>query len=95
MLPGMTFLMVWLCVVCGCVISAVFFLVSDGIKHPLSQQVKIHKIAKNMIPNANFAERKPKEKCDIHKEKYGSCGYFNTQMLPRVTHTFTKNIVCV
>ncbi len=53
------------------------------------------KIAKNMIPNANSAERNPKTHCDIHKEKYGSLVYFDTQMLPRVAHTFTKNILCV
>jgi hypothetical protein len=40
------------------VISAVLFLVGDGINHPLSQQVKIDKIAKNMIPNANSAKKK-------------------------------------
>ncbi len=38
----------------------------DGI-HPLSQQVKMDEIAKNMIPNANSAERNPKAQCDIHK----------------------------
>jgi hypothetical protein len=54
-----TFLVVWLCVVCGCVISAVLFLVGDGINHPLSQQVKMDVIAKNMIPNANSAKKKP------------------------------------
>jgi hypothetical protein len=36
------------------------------------------KIAKNMIPNANSAERNPKAQCDIHKEKYGSFEYFDT-----------------
>jgi hypothetical protein len=41
------------------VVSAVFFLVGDGINHPLSQQVKMDKIAKNMIPNANSAKKKP------------------------------------
>jgi hypothetical protein len=49
---------VWLCVVCGCVISAVLFFVGDGINHPLSQQVKMDKIAKNMIPNANSVIKK-------------------------------------
>ncbi len=44
--------------VCGCVISAVLFLVGDGINHPLSQQVKTDEIAKNMIPNANSAKKK-------------------------------------
>jgi hypothetical protein len=39
------------------VISAVLFLVGDGINHPLSQQVKMDKIAKNMIPNANCAKK--------------------------------------
>jgi hypothetical protein len=57
-LPGVTFLVVWLCVVCGCVIPAVLFLVGDGINHPLSQQVKMNEIAKNMIPNSNSAEKK-------------------------------------
>ncbi len=66
------FLVVWLCVVCGCVISAVLFLVGGGINHPLSQQVKMDEIAKNMIPNTNSAERNLKVQCDIHKEKYGS-----------------------
>ncbi len=80
---------------CGCVISAVFFLVGDGINHPLSQQVKMDKIAKDMIPNANSAERNPQAQCDIHKQKYGLCVYFDMQMLPRVAHTFTKNVVCV
>ncbi len=84
-----------MCVVCGCLISAVLFLVGDGINHPLSQQVKMDEIAKNMIPNANSAERSPKVKGDIHKEKYGSCVYFDTEMLPRVAHTFTKNVACV
>jgi hypothetical protein len=73
------------------------FLVGDRINHPLSQQVKMDKIAKNMIPNANSdsAERNPKAQCDIHKEKYGSFVYFSTQMLLRVAHTFTKKVVCV
>ncbi len=48
-----------------------------------------------MIPNANSAERNPKAQCDIHKEKYGSCVHFDMQMLPRVAHTFTKNVACV
>jgi hypothetical protein len=52
-----TFLVVWLCVVGGCVISAVLFLVGDGINHLLSQQVKMDEIAKN-IPNANSAGKK-------------------------------------
>ncbi len=76
-------------------VSAVLFLVGDGINHPLSQQVKMDKIAKNMIPNANSAERNPKAQCDIHKEKYELCVYFDTQMLPCVAHTFTKNVACV
>jgi hypothetical protein len=50
------------------------------------------KIAKNMIPNANSAEKKPKAQCDIHKERYGSCVYFDTEMLPHVAHTFTKTL---
>jgi hypothetical protein len=59
-LPGVTFLVVWLCVLCGCVISAVLFLVGDGVfNHPLSQQVKMDGIAKNMIPNAKSAKKKP------------------------------------
>jgi hypothetical protein len=60
---------------------------------PLSQQVKMDKIAKNMIPNAHSAERNPKVQCDIHQGKYGP--YFDMQMLPRVEHTFTKNIACL
>jgi hypothetical protein len=51
-------------------------------------------IAKNMIPNANSAERNPNAQCDIHTEKYGPCVYFDMLMLPRVAHTFTKNIAC-
>jgi hypothetical protein len=47
-------------------------------------------IAKNMIPNANFAERNPTAQCDVHKERYGSCVCFDTEMLPGVAHTFTK-----
>jgi hypothetical protein len=42
-----------------CDISSAFYLVGDGINHPLSQQVKMDHIAKNMIPNANSAEKKP------------------------------------
>ena len=53
------------------------------------------KIAKDMIPNANSAERNPQAQCDIHKQKYGLCVYFDMQMLPRVAHTFPKNIACV
>jgi hypothetical protein len=72
-----------------------FFLVGDGINHLLSHQVKMDEIAKNMIRNANFSERNPNAQCDIHAEKYGSCVYFDTLMLPRVAHTFTKNVACV
>jgi hypothetical protein len=43
------------------------------LSHPLSQQVKMDEIAKNMIPNALSAERNPKVKCDIHQGKYGLC----------------------
>jgi hypothetical protein len=53
------------------VISAVLFLVGDGINHPLSQQVKMDEIAKNMIPNGHSAERNPKAQSDIHQGKYG------------------------
>jgi hypothetical protein len=67
----------------------------DGINYPLSQQVKMDKLAKNMIPNAHFAERNPKAQCDIHQGKYGPCVYVDTQRLPRVAHTFTKNVACV
>jgi hypothetical protein len=56
-LLGVKFVVVWLCVVCGCVISAVLFLVGDNINHPLSQQVKMDEIAKNMIPNANSTKK--------------------------------------
>ncbi len=38
-------------------ISAVLVLVGDGINHPLSQQVEMDKIAKNMILNANSAKK--------------------------------------
>ncbi len=80
-----------MCCVWMCSISSAFF-VGDGINHPLSQQVKMDKIAKNMIPNANSAKRNPKAQCDIHKKKHGLCVYFDTQMLPRVAHTFTTNV---
>jgi hypothetical protein len=94
-LPGVTFLVVWLCVVCGCVISAVFLLVGDGINHPLSQQVKMNKIAKNMIPSANSAERNQKRSVTFTR-KNTDRGYILTQkMLPRVAHTFTKNVAWV
>jgi hypothetical protein len=49
---------------CGCVLCVdvgypqCFFLVGDGINHPLSQQVKMDKIAKNMVPNTNSAKKK-------------------------------------
>ncbi len=82
-----------------------FFLVGDGINHPLSQQVKMDEIAKNMIPNIHSAERNLKAQCDIHQGKYEPCDilthkcylcvYFDTQLLMRVAHTFTKNIACV
>ncbi len=52
-------------------------------------------ITKNMIPNAHSAERNPKMQCDIHQGKYRPCVYFDTQMLLRVAHTFTKNVACV
>jgi hypothetical protein len=41
-----------------CGISSAF-LVGDGIKHPLSQQVKMDEIAKNIIPNAISAKKNP------------------------------------
>jgi hypothetical protein len=71
-----------LCVVCGCVISAVLFLVGDGINHPLSQQVKMDKVAKNMIPNAHSEERNPKAQCDIHQGKYGLCDILTRKCYP-------------
>jgi hypothetical protein len=74
------------------VILAGLFLVGDSINNPLSHQVKMDEIAKNMIPNANSAERNPNAQCDIHKEKYGLCVYFDTQMLPRVAQIFTKTL---
>ncbi len=48
-LPGVTFLVVWLCVVCRCVISAVFFFVGDCVNQSLSQQVKMDEIAKRFL----------------------------------------------
>ncbi len=54
-----------------------------------SQQVKIDKIAKNMIPNANSAERNP----NAQRKDMGV--YFDTEMLLLVAHTFTKNVACV
>jgi hypothetical protein len=39
-----------------CDISRAIF-VGGGINHPLSHQVKMDKIAKNMIPNANSANK--------------------------------------
>ncbi len=47
-----------MCGVWMCDISSVV-LVGDGINHPLSQQVKMDVIAKNMIPNANSAKKNP------------------------------------
>jgi hypothetical protein len=44
------------------VILAGFFFVGEGINHPLSCQVKMDEIAKNMIPNANSAK---KAKCIV------------------------------
>jgi hypothetical protein len=69
--------------------------VGDGINHPLSHQVKMNKIAKNMICNANSAERNSNVQCDIHAEKYRLCVYFDTLMIPLVAHTFAKNVACV
>jgi hypothetical protein len=40
------------------VILAGLFFVGDGINHPLSHQVKMDKIAKKLIPNANSAKKK-------------------------------------
>jgi hypothetical protein len=78
-----------------CVISAVLFLVGDSIYHPLSQQVKTDEIAKNMIPNANSAERNPKAQCVIRKENTDHVYIFTRKvMLPCVAHTFTKTL-CV
>jgi hypothetical protein len=42
------------------VISAVLFLVVDGVNHPISRQVKMDKITKNMIPNASSAKKQAK-----------------------------------
>ncbi len=81
--------------VCGCVISAVHFLVGDGINHPLSQQVKMDKIAKNMILNANSAKKKQMHSVILARKKYESCVYFDTLMLPRVALTFAKTVACV
>jgi hypothetical protein len=39
------------------VILAGLFFVGDDINHPLSHQVKMDKIAKKMIPNANSAKK--------------------------------------
>jgi hypothetical protein len=69
-----------------CVISAVLFLVGDGINHLPSQQVKMDEIAKNMIPNANSAERNPKAQCDIHKKNMDRV-YILTRECYRVWHT--------
>jgi hypothetical protein len=56
-------------------------------------------IAKNMIPNANSAERNPKAQCDIHKEKYGSCEYFDTEIYGNATacgtHIYEKHCTCI
>jgi hypothetical protein len=49
-------------------------------------------IAKNMITNTKSAEKKPNAQCDICLEKYKSCVYFDTLMLPRVALTFTKTV---
>jgi hypothetical protein len=39
------------------VILAGLFFVGDGINHPLSRQVKMDEIAKNMISNAKSAKK--------------------------------------
>jgi hypothetical protein len=39
------------------VILVGLFFVGDGINHPLSRQVKMDEIAKNMIPNTNSAKK--------------------------------------
>jgi hypothetical protein len=93
------------CCVWMCDISSVF-LVGDGINYPLSQQVKMDKIATNMIPNAHPAERSPKAQCDIHQGKCGLCDiltlkcypcvYFDMQLLTHVgTHIYKKRCVCI
>jgi hypothetical protein len=57
------------------------------VNHTHSQQVKMDEIAKNMIPNADSAERNTKAHCDIHKERYRSRVYFDMEkMLPHVAH---------
>jgi hypothetical protein len=76
------------------------------VNHPLSQQVKMDEITKNMIPNAHSAERGPKVQCDIHQGKYGQCDiltckcypcvYFDMQLLTCVgTHIYKKRCVCI
>ncbi len=90
------FLVVWLCVcvVCGCVISAVFFLVGDGINHPLPQQVEMDKIAKKVIPNAHSAERNPKGQCDIHQGNTDHV-YFLTRKCYCAWHTHLQKMLRV
>ncbi len=79
---------VWCFWWCGCVLCVdvwyqqCFFLVGDGINHPLSQQVKMDKIDKHMILNAHSAEKKQKCSVIFTREKYGPCVYFDMQMLP-------------
>ena len=71
-------------------LSGVF---NKDVKVPLHEAELVGTSSSNS--NTNSAERNPNAQCDIHAEKYGLCVYFDTLMLPRVAHTFTKNIACV
>ncbi len=49
-----------------------------------------------MIPNANQTLQKETQKRSvIFTRKNTDHVYFDTQMLPPVAHTFTKNVACV
>jgi hypothetical protein len=51
-------------------------------------------IAKNMVPNANSAERNPKAQCDIHKENMDHV-YILTCKCYRVWHTHLQKMLRV
>ncbi len=57
----------------------------DGINHPLSQQVKMDEIAKDMIPNAHSEERNPK--VQIFTRENTDRVYILTHKCYRVWHT--------
>jgi hypothetical protein len=60
--------------------------------HPLSQQVKMDKIAKNMIPNAYSARKTQMHSVMFARKNTTLFLYFDTLMLPRMALTFTKTV---